>query len=283
MKYLLSLMILLINMPLTQAQEITTQQPDVKDTVAPPPPPPSVELPVPMEDILVFNFGLGGGYVLAMQSAAFTSLPGIPSCCPEYTGGNGSGIFAFAEVHVPASGPLYILGRIGFSSATVKMETSEPTWVRSGTQVLETSFMHTLENTHTMISIEPLLEYRMTRNVGIYGGPRIAIMSGATYDQREVLATDAPVEYTTGLSSNNASSGDIPNASSLQVGVALGIRALFPLNSRGSWMLAPDVSWVPLFTNMVQDRSWTTSGIRAGISIIMGVYKSEPIQTPLRP
>jgi hypothetical protein len=115
-------------------------------------------------------------------------------------------------------------------------------------------------------------------------GLRIGTVLSATYSQDERLVDPTqPVRFEDGTTVRNATSGDLPNTSSVQAGALIGLRYMLPMNAAGTLQLVPEISYAPMFTNLVSDASWSVSPLRIGASILFSISKKVEEKSPLRP
>ncbi|MCX6140130.1 MAG: hypothetical protein NTX15_04755 [Candidatus Kapabacteria bacterium] len=217
-------------------------------------------VPIATTSVRSFSLGLTGAYGIMLNGVSTFTLPSVPTCCPGYT------------------------GRVVYQASSTTFVTDEPTTLRSGNQTIETAFRHTLKTTASFVMIEPMLDYRFAGGLSLFAGARLGTSMSGTYDQKETFADPSlPYDYTGGVAVRNASSGDLPNMSGLQAGLVFGARYRLPMNAAGSLSLVPEVSFSPMFTDVVTDASWTISPIRIGLSILMDVMKEVHEATPLSP
>ncbi|MBK6290598.1 MAG: outer membrane beta-barrel protein [Ignavibacteria bacterium] len=247
------------------------------------PPPPAA--PPPETVTRSFSYGVTGAYGIMLNGAQEFSLPTVPTCCPGYSSTTGGGFIGGAEFDLPLSSNLDLVGRLVYQTSSATFTTDEPTTVRIDNQPVETAFRHTLTTSTSFLMLEPMLDYRFgERGLSIFGGVRLGTAMSGTYDEQEAFADPSlPYDYPDGTAVRNASSGDIPNMSGFQMGLVFGARYRLPMNSDGTLSLVPEVSFSPMFTNVVTDASWTISPIRIGLSILIDVMKVQREATPLKP
>lgn len=241
--------------------------------------------PVPTKASTWWGLGLHGGMNISMHSASFSGLPGVPSCCPEYSSGSGGGFYGGLGSDFPITPAVTMLVRLGYSSNTGTFEATEPTTVRINNTVENTSFKHTLNTTLNTVIVEPAAEWRVAGGLGLVGGLRLGMLMSATYDQKETFTDPSiPYEYlTTNSATNNASSGDITQLSSFQFGLLLGARYHLPLNAESSFELVPEAYYAPMFTSNVTGTDWSTSSIRLGLGILYKFVTYPSDSNPLAP
>lgn len=229
--------------------------------------------------------GAHGGANLSMHSPAFSGLPGVPSCCPEYTSGSGGGFYGGLESDFPISPAVTMLVRLSYNSNSGTFEATEPTTVRVNNTAISTSFKHTLTTTTSGVIVEPAVEWRVTGGLGLVGGLRVGVLTSGSYDQRETFTDPSiPYEYlTTNSATNNPSSGTITQLNTLQLGVLLGARYHLPLNSENTFELVPEAYFAPMFTKNVSGMDWSTSSIRFGLGVLYKFMIFSTESNPLAP
>lgn len=257
------------------AQETISQEAPIK---------PEAPVTIVRQAVRAFSIGLTGAYGIMLNSADQFSLPTVPTCCPGYSSTSGGGFIGGVELNLPLSDKLDLVARLVFQSSSSTFVTDEPTTLRVGNQAIETAFRHTLETQASFLMLEPMLDYQITGGISLIGGLRLGTSVGGSYDQRETFADPTlPYDFTGGASVRNASSGDLPNQSSFQMGLVLGARYQLPLNVAGTMSLVPEITFSPMFTNVVSDATWKISPIRLGLSVLFDVMRFEQQASPLSP
>ncbi len=274
-KLLLICIFLLLTVTGALAQETISQETPLM---------PVEQVTIKGESVRAFSIGPTGAYGIMLNSADQFSLPTVPTCCPGYSSTSGSGFIGGVEFALPLSDKLDFVARVVYQSSSTTFVTDEPTTMRVGNQAIETAFRHTLETQASFLMLEPMLDYRIAGGLSLIGGLRLGTSVGGSYDEKETFADPTlPYDFTGGASVRNASSGDLPNQSSFQMGLVFGARYHLPLNVAGTMSLVPEVSFSPMFTNVVSDASWKISPIRLGLSVLFDVMRFEQQASPLSP
>ena len=65
---------------------------------------------------VIFYWGAYGGINLNMHTADFQQLPGYPNCCPQFTGGSGTGFDFGGLFEYPLQSKLNLTARVGLNS-----------------------------------------------------------------------------------------------------------------------------------------------------------------------
>jgi hypothetical protein len=231
-------------------------------------------------DRRIGSVGAFGGGGLSMHSASFSSLPAVPSCCPEYTGGSGSGLLFGLDGALPLTTSLDLSIRLGYQSSSVTMESDETTTVRQGNGTGTATFRHSLATTISNFVFEPTLEYRLG-GLGLLGGLRLGLAGSGTFDQQELLAGTTEYTYVGDRPTNNVRSGALSDVNGLTLGAVIGLRyhlALSPVVD-----LMPELAFTPSFTDNLANTSWSTSMLRAGIGIRYNIVTKQRNASPLTP
>ena len=229
------------------------------------------------------SLGLFGGYSMDFHGADAMTLPEVPSCCPGYDGGTGGGFVGGLTIEFPLSESLQLVTRLSYHGSNVTMTTDEPITVRDGNTTMTGTITHELKAQTTIAAIEPAVEFRVGKGLGILAGVRAGVLMGATYDEQEILDPSIPYDYQGGSGVRNASSGDISNTSSFQFGLLLGARYRLPMNADETMMFIPEVQYAPLFTSMIADQTWTVSSLRFMVSFVYALTERVKTDSPLSP
>lgn len=281
MKKILILLSLMVGGQWLMAQETLTTEAPKK-----PEPPATIEKTAydtvyPSKRIL--SLGLVGGYAVDFHSADAMTLPEVPSCCPGYDGGTGGGFLFALALELPLSTSLELVTRLSYHGSTVTMTVDEPITVRDGNSTRTANITHELTSTLTFVSLEPAVEFRLGERFGLIGGVRLGTLLGATYDEQEILDPSIPYDYQGGSGVRNQSSGDISGTSSFQFGLILGARYRLPMNADETLMLIPEAQFVPMFSSVLADQTWTVSSLRFMIGVSYALTTRANVDSPLYP
>ncbi len=214
------------------------------------------------------RIGLFGNYSVDLHSASFTQLPGVPNCCPEFTGGTGSGFFAGITYMTPMSPSLWLDLRLHYAgySATLTETDNIPVVTNTGSTANAT-VQYDLQGTFSQISVEPMLGYRLTPDFLLRGGILAGFVLGGTYNQKETLVEPTNATFESGQRTRNVSSGDIPKLNSLALGITVGASYDLALNSARTLFLSPEVLFTYRPLSVVSDIDWKISHLRFGLAL----------------
>lgn len=101
-------------------------------------------------------YGAFGNYNLNMYQADFRSFPGVPSCCPQYENGTGSGFTVGLLYELSLADQFRLALRAGYATRNGTMKRTEATVVAGN---LPGIFEHQVDATLADIGIEPLVGY----------------------------------------------------------------------------------------------------------------------------
>lgn len=221
-----------------------------------------------------------GGYIhygYNMHFTDFTGIPGIPSCCPEYTFGIAPGL-SFGGLYEMQIKNNYWLGiRLGYSNIDGEFEAAEYKQVIINGEPQQAEFTHYLKSTFQMIDLRPMLTYKIKHNVNLYAGFNLGMIWQGTYGQYEELTSDEGA-YKDGSNRINPKSGDILDLSAFQTGMTVGAGWEFPMNKNHSLLISPEIFYTFNITSPIKDVKWYSSYIRGGMSL---KYKEPPPPPPL--
>jgi outer membrane protein OmpA-like peptidoglycan-associated protein len=220
-----------------------------------------------------------GGYAglqYNMHSTAFSTLPGVPGCCPGYSSGNGTGFTAGLLAEFPLIPGLELTIRAGLSSLNgmpLATENIGNRFVRSSIPPFDTiirpiTVEHSLNASLTMLALEPAAAYTIFPGMRIYGGLAAGLLVSASYQQKETLISPDNITFTDGRKVRNESAGSIPTLQSFQLFGLIGAGYSLPI-SNSSW-LEPALRYYQPFTSITSE-SWTVSALQASISYKMAI------------
>lgn len=190
-----------------------------------------VSLPILAEensktDLPLFHYGAFAGLKINMHNADFAGLPGLPDCCPEYTGGAGIGFGLGGLFIYPLNQKLSLEGRLGFSIHGTNLTEEQVignTEIRdiSGVtqEIVDAKSEYKIDPTLNLISLQPAINYEIIDNLILSAGIRVGYLISPSLDTKEELIEPSGVVFNeSGQLTRNVSNGiDIPDANSFQV------------------------------------------------------------------
>lgn len=223
-------------------------------------------------------YGIVGGYNFNIHTSEFSNLPGVPSCCPEFTSGTGSGFYLGASIDYPLNYLMQLSLRATYSQSNGKLTATDTTTIILDGKHTTGEFEHLLDAKFGTFGIEPLFTYKFKPDLAFHGGFRIGFLTNSHYYQVEKITKPSDRgTFIDGRSYRNQSDGKIEEASSLQAGLKLGASYKLPMNKSNTLFLVPEIFYTYNFTNLVKDRNWNYHQLSLGISI---KYRTPPPPPP---
>lgn len=215
------------------------------------------------------EFGALLGAGLNFHSASFERLGSYPSCCPEFSGGSGTGIYLGAWYAVPLSERVRFIGRLTYSGEPGTMTDDERSFVadlRDTAKVVDALFRHELSASLASLGIEPMVAFRVAGRLDVMAGFRLALVVASGFRQTETLTE--PEDFGTYLGASRVwvnTQADIPDASALRFTINGGLRYVLPLNAKSSTFLAPEITYSLPVTGVASGVDWNVAQLRVGI------------------
>lgn len=214
------------------------------------------------------RIGLFGDYGIGLHAASFKQLPGIPNCCPEFQSTTGSGLFLGLTYATPLSTSLSLHLRAHYGMFSVGFDEPETQPVAGPDGALETATIrHTLDADFSQISVEPLIGYHLTPDLQLLGGVTAGFKISSTYEQKETLESPSTATFSNGLRTRNQANGDIPDASTLALGITIGATYDLALNADRTVFLSPEVLFTYSPIAVASGVSWNAHQLRAGLAL----------------
>lgn len=229
------------------------------------------------------NVGVMGGLNVSLHNLDKTTIPEVPSCCPGYSSTSGGGFVFAGLADFVISDKFNITTRLAVNSSSVDMAATGTVTVRVDSVPQDASITYSNTSTFSIVGLEPGVEYRVVGGLGVLAGLRVGLLTTATYDQKEVLDPTIPYDYSNGESGvRNAYSGTMSNTSNLQFGIFLGARYHVGLNPRHTIELVPEAQYAPLFTNVINDQTWSITSLRFMLGLSLSLF-TKTDSNPLAP
>lgn len=223
-------------------------------------------------------YGLVLDYNVNLHSADFRAFPGVPSCCPVYNSGTGSGIALGVLYQMPVmpSGRVAFRGVYNVYSGILQNEEST---VVSGN--VPGTFEHTVDASLASIGIEALFQYRVIQSLWLNVGSRAGLVTTSTFSQRETIVQPSNGLFPNGQPiRNEVTNAAIPNAESIEAGLLFGMNYDLPLNATSTLIVSPEVLYYLPFTEVVSGLEWRVSQVRLGASLKWSPSSTK--QSPVR-
>ncbi|MFI5263922.1 MAG: OmpA family protein [Candidatus Kapaibacterium sp.] len=219
-------------------------------------------------------FGIFGDFSLNQHSANFQQLPGVPSCCPRYETGNGTGPAFGGLYHLPLNDLFDLELRAIYRSLSGTLTETEGVTVLHNGAPVQGAFKHTLSSGLSTVGIEPMLGIKIVGDLRINIGLDIGLLLAKSYAQQEEIVQPDGAGTFLDSSGNDTHSrirnqltGTIANASALQAAIVGGISYPLPLNAHHTTYLVPEVLYNLGLTKIASDLMWNVNSIRFGFAI----------------
>lgn len=226
--------------------------------------------------------GVAGFSLIGHATSGMTGLPGIPSCCPGYDGGSGSGWNLGPAIELPLATRLSGTLRLMAAGYGGTLEADEHQLVTADRDTVTATFRHTITESQTAVAIEALAAYAPVGDLKVFAGPRIDVMIGSSYDQEERIMEPSTILYENDMRTRLVYDGSLPEASTLHLSAVVGVRYDIAINADRTLFLSPEISLWKDFTNIVADRDWSMSGVRFGLGVAFARYRM-PVQKEVLP
>jgi len=215
------------------------------------------------------GYGVFGDFNLNKHRVAFTGLPGVPSCCPKYETGNGTGLTAGVLLDIPFSVAWSLLLRASYVSHSSLVRADEATMIAVDGNPAPALIEHSIDARISSFGIEPMLTLSAFDRFRIMIGTHFGVNALSRFDQSERLVEPADVgTFENNLRVRNIVNNEIiPNASTIMASLLTGISYSLPMNDRGTLTLMPEIMYTHGLTPIVSSLSWKADAIRAGIAV----------------
>jgi outer membrane protein OmpA-like peptidoglycan-associated protein len=230
-----------------------------------------VEKSIETQDSLELKpyYGINFGYNYNFHSTDFRSLPGVPSCCPQYKSGSGSGYYIGAIFDYPINYIMQVTAKLNYTQINGKFTVYEQTPVLIDGKEETGEFEHYVDSKFSLIGLEPLFTYKPLTDLGIHAGFRFGFLTTANYYQIEKISKPADRgTFIDGRTYRNQSSGSIlDSANSLLTALKIGVSYKLPFNKQKSLFIVPELFYTYNFTDLIKDRKWQVHQFSLGLSI----------------
>ncbi|MBI5325829.1 MAG: OmpA family protein [Ignavibacteriae bacterium] len=230
-------------------------------------------------------FGIYGGLNYNMHTANLKGLPGIPSCCPRYETGMGVGINLGLYYSLPLAETFEFTFKTQYTMLGAKLSKEEPVLIAKpdGSGGSWQTFEHTLDASISSISIIPQVNMRLGDQLKASAGLRIGFLMEKSFNQKEVLLSSWGYFPETGTRTRHDTSGDIPDANSVELALVTGLSYDLPISQSFEWFLVPEVNYTIGITNIAAVDKWTINTFGSSIGIKYAPRQIIPPKPPPLP
>ncbi len=218
-------------------------------------------------------YGVVGNLNANIHTADFRAFPGVPSCCPKFDNGSGSGLGIGALYQLPVGSDMRVALRVTYLSYGGTLTHAETTTLAGN---IPGTFEHSVQASLASIGAEPLLQYNLFGSLWFNIGGRAASVTQSTFSQKEVITSPSSGVFSNGLPiRNEVTNAKIPDAQTLNAGVLAGLSYDLPLNKSGTFVIAPEALYYLPLVGIVKRMDWQVSQIRAGIALKWSPFPSK--------
>jgi hypothetical protein len=229
------------------------------------------------------KYGLVGAFNLNLHSSSISNIKGFNSCCPEFTGGFGTGFYMGGLIEYPLDDKLQLMLRLTYSSynGLLTEETVLPVLDRQTGGSIPATIENRFDAQFGTLGIEPMVSYRLQDELFGHFGLRAGILVDHNYSHvEEIISPKNKGTFSNGLQTWNVSYGDLPDPNVLLMGLRLGASYTLPMNKNRSLFLAPEVFYTLNFTPVMKEQSWVVHQFQLGVSV---KYRQPPPPPPPPP
>ncbi len=220
------------------------------------------------------TYGVFGDFSLNQHNANFQGLPGVPSCCPRYETGSGTGPAFGGLYQLPLTSLFDLQFRVAYRSLSGTLsETEQITVLQNGAPV-KGAFKHTLASGISTVGIEPMLGMKVIGDLRVNLGFSAGILLAKSYSQQEeIVQPDGAGTFLDSLGNDthsrirNQLTGTIPDASAIQVSALGGFSYPLPLNADRTIFLVPEILYSLGITRIASALTWNVNSIRFGVAL----------------
>lgn len=216
------------------------------------------------------RFGIAGHVGFNTHAADFQRIPGTQSCCLGFDGGSGTGFDVGGLFELPLSSRLLLGGRLTFLMQPFSMMTPEETYIIANGVGAEGTFEHHLDGSLSSIGIEPTISLQVFGSFFLRAGVWAGYPITSSYEQEEELNGSGTFLNADGTDSRkrtrNEFSGDLPEPG-FQIAPLAALSYELPMNSDGTLILAPEVSYQIGLSDVIADVAWTINTLRVGVAL----------------
>ncbi len=225
----------------------------------------------------LWSVGLQPATSLESWRVDMRGLPGVPSCCPEYRTGSGSSLSLRLESSINLGQNLRFTGSIGYAIVRGTFETIEEKYLDNGLGGEIGEILHAIRLKTGELAITPAIEYSPLKNLWVSFGPALHLATNGSYEQEERLLTPENITFENRRRTRLERNGALPEQSVVRFGIRSLLRYELPLDSLGSFTLAPTVGYDSDLTEGIAETGWKRRGLQIGLGLRMQRSSTEVV------
>ncbi|GAB1430214.1 hypothetical protein MASR2M18_10470 [Ignavibacteria bacterium] len=221
------------------------------------------------------RFGVSAYGFFNIHSVNFSSLPGVPNCCPEFGNGEGFAPGVGLLFESPIAEKWQFGTRLTYNELGARLSADESVYVLVNGALRQGIFQHSIDSRIASVAIEPSLIFSPATHLFFLGGFSAEIIISDAFRQKEIiLEPDDGIFTDTHSRRRNEYYGDIPDINRFQAATVFGLSYDLPLNNRNSMFMSPEIIFKYTFTDISAGvASWKAHAVRFGLSF---KFASEP-------
>ncbi len=230
-------------------------------------------------NLLKPKYGLNFSYDVISNFADFRKFKDVNNCCMGFTNTTGLGYSIGGTYDLPRTYKYGYQLLLDFNYANTFFTSNENIDVIIDGRATPGVFQHQLFselysiNVNPNIYYKPLDKYALNLNAGI----SLSVLANSYFSQKEIILQPSDRgEYKEGGRERNYFTGDIPNATSLNIGLNFGAFYEFKMNRKGNLFLVPNFRFQYNLLNN-SDSAWNHAAFRFGIGV---KYRTPPPPPP---
>ncbi len=231
-----------------------------------------------------YYWGAYLGYNYNIHFADFRQLPEIPTCCPRYTNGDGSGFAIGGLFEKPVNRAISLSVRLGYSILNGKLIEDEysigntlviPANDPDRPFITDISVKHEIDSKLSIIGIEPAVEFKFFRDFYMSAGVKLAYLTNSKLDYFETIIYPENVTFLDGRRiRNDVYNRDIPEKNDFLFFGIFGAGYQFAIGEKT--YLEPELRYFIPFVN-ISSVNWKPATLQMGLAIKFPIYEERKL------
>lgn len=197
----------------------------------------------------------------------FRGVPGVPSCCPEYSNATATSVGGGLLVEAPLTSRWSLGARLTLAQLGGDFVSNEQTLVYANAlQSTQATIEHTRKPRITSLLLEPNISYNPYDAFTIGLGVQLGFTLSTSFNQTEELLSPDNIVFENGTRTRLSTSGSITRDNSVQATLVGRLGYEWALDEIGQMTLGPEISYAHAFTDLVEDAEWSTHALRIGVT-----------------
>jgi len=226
------------------------------------------------------SYGFFTGLNYNIHSASFSSLPGVPNCCTEFTSATGVGLSIGLLADFQTNNIIEYSGfdiRLSFDMLDAEFNekdqrggnTVNPNLIDQtnpqNTDIRDVDINHNILTALSIVSLEPTFRYSPIYDLNLHLGFKFGIPIASSFNQNSVITSPDYVVFkdTDGFKRNVDAGDEIPEVNGFHSSLALGVGYEFPLAKK--LYIIPEVRYF-LALNDVNIDDWKPNHLRFDVA-----------------